>query len=157
MRKRTRRKVYPLVNPIALAIDGARNTPDDKLNQLRVLELSAIDAIARGHGTVGDLSALRDMLNLSETMARGGVGPEALDPIDTAQAELVSMVDRHNRTGRIGATGPGLEALREAFRWHDLQRTSIHRSEYERFIQKTANMLRTGGTAKVLTVDVKPQ
>lgn len=157
MRKRTRRKVYPLMDPIAIAIDGASNTPDDRLNKLRALELSAIDAIARGHGTINDLSALRDMLNLAETMAKGGVGPEALAPIDDAQAELVSMVDRHNRTGRIGATGLGLEALREAFRWHDLQRTSIHRSEYERFIQKTANVLRTGGTAKVLTVGVTPK
>lgn len=157
MRKRTRRKVYQLVNPIEMAIQGATITPNSQLNKLRTVELAAIDAIARGQGTVRDLEAMRDMLNLAETMARGGVGIEVLAPCETAQLELVSMVDRHNRTGRIGATGPGLEAFREAFRWHDLQRTSIDRGEYERYIVKTANALRTGGKAKVLTVDITPK
>lgn len=155
-RKKTRRKVYPLVNPIDMAIQGATITPNSQLDKLRALELSAIDAIARGRGTIRDLEAMRDMLNLSETMTLGGVGSEVLAPCKTAQAELVSMVERHNRTGRIGATGPGLEAFREAFRWHDLQRTSIDRSEYERYIVKTANALRAGKAA-VLTVGVTPE
>lgn len=153
-RKKTRRKVYPLMNPIDLAIEGATITPNNQLDKLRALELSAIDAIARGLGTVSDLEAMRDMLNLAETMARGGIGHEVLAPCEKAQAELISMVDRFNRTGRIGATGPGLEAFREAFRFHDLQRTCIDRSEYERYIKKTADILRTGGKAKVVSVDI---
>jgi hypothetical protein len=156
VRKRTRRKIYALVNPIEMAIQGATITPNSQLDKLRALELSAIDAIARGQGTVSDLEAMRDMINLAETMARGGIGIEVLEPCEKAEHELVSMVARYNRTRRIGATGPGLEAFREAFRWHDLQRTSIDRSEYERYIQKTANALRAG-RATVLTVDVTPK
>ena len=155
-RKKTRRKVYQLVNPIEMAIQGATITPNSQLDKLRALELSSIDAIARGLGTIHDLESMRDMLNLAETMARGGIGHEVLAPCEKAQAELISMVDRFNRTGRIGATGPGLEAFREAFRWHDLQRTSIDRSEYERYIVKTANALRAG-KATVLTVDITPK
>lgn len=157
MRKRTRRKVYALVNPITHAIEGACNTSDADLNKLRAMELAAIDAIARGHGSLHDLASLRDMLNIAETMANGGIGPEAIPPIEAAQTELVAMIERRQRTGRIGATGPGLEAFREAFRFHDLQRTSVHRSEYERYIKKTADILRTGGKAKVVSVDITPQ
>ena len=153
-RKHTRRKIYALVNPIAHAIEGACITPDAKLDKLRVLELSAIEAISKGQGTPADMAAMRDMVNLAETMARGGVGPEALAPTEAAQAELASMVERYNRTGRVGATGPGLELLREAFRWHDVQRASISRSKYEWFIDKTANTMRTGGAGKVLKLDL---
>jgi hypothetical protein len=151
MRKRTRRKVYPLVNPIEMAISGAGIATNDRLDKLRALELSAIDAIAHGSGTMGDLGTLRDMLNIAEVMALGGVGPEVLEPSRLAQRELVDMIERHNRTGRIGSTGAGLEAFREAYRWHDIQRTSIARSEYEHFIKKTANAIK-GGKAKAVTV-----
>ena len=40
-------------------------------------------------------------------------------------------------------TGPQLIALRELAEWHDLQRRSIARSEYERFIVLTANRIRS--------------
>lgn len=43
-RKHCRRKVYPLVNPIARAMEGAAITPDNLLDKLRLQELSAIDA-----------------------------------------------------------------------------------------------------------------
>jgi hypothetical protein len=154
VRKRTRRKIYQLVNPIEMAIQGAQITPDHLLDKLRMLELSAIDAIARGRGSIRDLESVRDMLNLSETMSLNGVGPEALAPCVAAQNELVSILDRYHRTGRLGATGPGLEAFREAHRFHDLQRASISRGEYERYIMKTANALRAGN-ATVLTVAVE--
>jgi hypothetical protein len=151
MKKRTRRKVYPLVNTISMAISGAAITPENILDQVRLAELSAIESIAKGHGTMDDLSTLRDMLNLSETMARAGVGREALEPCEAAQAELVSIIERRSHTGRIGVTDPGLEALRQAFQWSDSQRTSVTRSEYEKYITKTENILRTG---KVRTIDI---
>ena len=40
MRKKTRRKVWALVNPIQHAIEGAAITPEDKLNQLQLRELT---------------------------------------------------------------------------------------------------------------------
>jgi len=48
MRKRTKRKVWAKVNPIAYAIEGAAITPSEQLNQLRQKELSTIDALTRG-------------------------------------------------------------------------------------------------------------
>lgn len=50
-RKHCRRKVYPLVNPIARAMEGAAITPDNLLDKLRLQELSAIDAFTRGKAT----------------------------------------------------------------------------------------------------------
>lgn len=42
MRKKCRRKVWALVNPIQHAIEGAAITPEDKLNQLQLREMAAV-------------------------------------------------------------------------------------------------------------------
>lgn len=149
MRKRTRRKVYALVNPIALAIDGAAITNDAALNTLRAVELSAIEAIAKGAGTENDLRVVQDMANLAEVMARDGVGPEVLTPTLDAQEHLKEAYLRWRSTRRVVATGLGLESFRELFRWHDLQRTSISRGEYERYIARTRNLLRSGKVERI--------
>lgn len=40
MKKQRRRKIWALVNPIQHAIEGATITPESKLNQLKIRELS---------------------------------------------------------------------------------------------------------------------
>ena len=71
MRKKTKRKVWNLIDPLTHAIVGASITQRDKLNQLRLLEYSALDAMTKGSGTIQDWRTLVDVLNLSEMMARG--------------------------------------------------------------------------------------
>jgi len=43
----------------------------------------------------------------------------------------------------------GIKAFRELYEYHDLQRTSISRAEYERWIQKAANRVRSKGKGVV--------
>jgi len=43
----------------------------------------------------------------------------------------------------MGTTGPGLQAMRDLFEYHDLQRSSISRGEYERHIQSAINAIRS--------------
>lgn len=47
-RKVCRRKHWPLVNPIVTAIEAVQVTAKDKLDQVRVAELTAIDLFTRG-------------------------------------------------------------------------------------------------------------
>lgn len=143
MRKHTRRRVYELVNPIAHAIAGAAITDSANLDKLRMRELSAIESFRIGRACRQDWLALADMLNICETLARDGVGPEALEPCLAAQEALGACHDRHKRTGKLGFTGPELQAMRDAYGWHDAQRTNISRSRYEAGIQKTANRIRS--------------
>jgi hypothetical protein len=74
-RKRTHRKVYPLVNVINHVIEGVHVTEQRILDRLRLLELSAIEAFAKGRATRHDWMALADLSNVAETLARSGVGP----------------------------------------------------------------------------------
>lgn len=142
MRKRCRRKVYALVNPVEHAIEGAAITPEERLAKVRLRELAAIQAFASGMATQQDWHDLCAMLNLAEVMARAGVGPEALDACARLQAELIASAERFRRTGRMGATGPGLQAMRDVYEYHDLQRQSVSRSQYEKAIATATNKLR---------------
>ena len=143
MRKRTRRKHYALINPVALAIDGARITEDRLLDQLRMRELSAIQCFATGAATVDDWRTIADLTNLAQTMCAMGIGPEVLPAAVAVEEVLNEAHQRYLTTGRMGTTGPGLHAMRDLQEWHHLQRTSVARSVYEAAIVRTSNRIRS--------------
>jgi hypothetical protein len=143
MRKQCRRKIYQLIDPIAHAIAGAAITTDDCLDQLKAKEATAIEAMRLGNATVYTWQELVDMNNICQVMARSGIGPEALVDCMIAEMELKQATKRFEATGRMLLTGPGLRAIQEVSEWHQLQRTSISRSEYERMIEKTRNKIRS--------------
>ncbi len=142
-RKHTHRKHYELRNPIAMAILGAAITDTENLDQLRMGELQALEAFRTGKATKADWDRMADVCNLCETMAQRGIGPEALEPCQRAQDALGEAHRRHIEHGRIAVSGPELQALRDVYQYHDLQRTSVARSVYEDAIQTTANRIRS--------------
>jgi len=145
MKKKCKRKVYPLLNSLAHAIAGAAVADNKSLDKLRLSELSAIDAMTKGMGTTEDWRWLADVCNIAETMGKAGIGPEVLTYCDEAQKALLEAADRYQKTGKMGLSGVGISKIKDLWEYHDLQRTSIARSEYERMIQKTANYIRSKG------------
>jgi len=143
VRKRTKRKIWQLVNPIQHAIEGASMVPEKELDAMRSRELQAIDAFTRGTAGLQEWFDLTALLNLTETLALEGVGPEALEACGRAQAALIDAKERFERIQRMGMTGPGLQAMRDLYEYHDLQRQSIDRSSLERAIQKTVNKVKS--------------
>jgi len=143
MRKKSNRKVRPLMNPITLAIEGAAIATQSSLNALRARELSGIDAFARGQATEVEWDDILAMLCICEDMAKAGIGPEALEACQRGREHLAADKARFLQTGRMGTTGPGLQAYRDVFEYHDIQRQSIARSEYEKYIQKSINKVKT--------------
>jgi hypothetical protein len=137
MRKQTKRKFWKLIDPIRHAILGAGITQNHLLDKLRLTELASLDAMTRGLGTLQDWQELTDMMNISEVMALDGVGPEVLPHCQQAQNALEQAALRYQSTMRMGLSGTGINALRDVFEYHDLQRRSISRSEYEKYIIKT--------------------
>lgn len=145
MRKQTKRKVWNLIDPITHAVVGASITQRDKLDKLRMLEYSALDSMTKGVGTVSDWRTLVDVLNLAEMMAKGGVGPEVLPICEIAQDSLHKAAIRFQETMKMGLDGVGIKAIRELIEYADLQQGSIPRSQFEMFIQKTKNYIRSNG------------
>ena len=146
MRKRCNRKVWSTnINPIAHAIAGAAVSDEKSLDKLRLCELSAIDAMTKGMGTTEDWRWLADVLNIAETMGKSGIGPEVLPYCKEAQQALLEAAERYQKTGKMGLSGQGIRAIKDVWEFHDIQRTSIARSEYEKMIRKTANYIKSHG------------
>jgi hypothetical protein len=145
MRKRTKRKMWNLIDPVVHAMVGAAITPRKTLDKLRFLEYSALDAITKGMGTIQDWRTLVDVLNLSEVMAKAGVGPEVLPVCQKAQEALHKAAMRYQETTRMGLDGEGIQALRELLEYADLQQASISRSEFEKYVKKTRDYIKSNG------------
>lgn len=146
MRKRTKRKVWALIDPIQHGIIGASITHRDKLDKLRMMEYSALEAMTKGNGTVTDWRTLVDVLNLSETMARHNIGKDEVLPVcQKAQDALHQAAERYQNTMKMGLSGEGIQAVRDLIEYADLQQSSISRSEFERYIQKTKDYIKSNG------------
>lgn len=152
MRKRTKRKVWALLDPIAHGIIGASITPRKTLDKLRFTEYAALDAITKGLGTVQDWRTLVDVLNLAEIMGKSGVGPEVLPVCQKAQDSLHKAAMRYQETMRMGLDGVGIQAIRDLLEYADLQQSSVSRAEFERYVQKTKDYIRSNGN---LVVEIK--
>lgn len=152
MRKRCIRKVWAKVNPIELAISGATITTEADLDKLRLRELSAIDAFATGTAGPAQFRDLCDMLNLAETMGRMGIGPEVLPVCDKVEEALLTEREGYEACGFMRFEQWEMKAVRDLYEYHDLQRTSVDRSTYERAIRDTRNRIRSAHpSVKVLT------
>lgn len=150
MRKKCNRKVWSTqINPIAHAMAGAAITDESSLNKLRLGELSALEAMRMGKGTLEDWRLLVDLLNITQTFIRYGIGPEAREDCQKAQESLYNAAKRYEKTKRMGLDGQGIKALQEVHAWHDIQRTSVSRSVYENMIEKTRNYIRSKGSEVV--------
>lgn len=143
MRKRTVRKHYALVDPIQHAIEGAAITNGDDLDKLRMIELQALEAFRTGTAGLQEWHEISSMMNLAETMAKGGIGVEVESICMQAQDHLIDSAKRFERIGRMGATGPALACWHDLYEYHDLQRQSVARSVYEEMIRKTTDRVRS--------------
>jgi hypothetical protein len=141
--------MWNLIDPITHAIVGAAITQRGKLDKLRMLEYSALDSMTKGSGTVTDWRTLVDILNISEMMGKNGVGPEVLPICEKAQNSLHKAAMRYQETFRMGLDGEGIKAIRDLIEYADLQQSSISRSEFERYIQKTKDHIRSNSNLVV--------
>ena len=149
MRKRTKRKIWALIDPIAHGIIGAAITPRQTLDKLRFTEYAALDAITKGMGTIHDWRTLVDVLNLAEMMGKNGVGPEVLPICQKAQESLHKAALRYQETMRMGLDGVGIQAIRDLLEYADLQQGSVSRAEFERYVQKTRDYIKSNGNLVV--------
>jgi len=143
-RKRTVRRVWQKVNPITHAVAGASIKPRSELDKLLMRELSALDDMTHGKASLQQWHDLANVVNLCETLAHEKVGAEALESCRTAQDALIEAAKRFQETQRMGLSGIGIQALRDVISYHDLQRSSIPRSQYEAAIRLTAARVKSG-------------
>ena len=145
MRKKCRRKIWATnINPVAHAIAGAAITTSDVLSKIRMAEYSSLDTIIHGEGTTAHWWVLANLVNVAQCMAEEGIGPEVLPYCEKVQKSLIKAAEYYTKTRRMVLDGEGIKSIRELIEYADLQQKSISRAEFERYIEKTRNQIKSG-------------
>lgn len=86
-----------------------------------------------------------DVMNLSEVMGKAGIGPEVLPICEKAQESLHKAAMHYQKTMRLVLDSQGIQALRDLIEYADLQQGSISRSEFEKYVKKTRDYIKSNG------------
>lgn len=144
MRKQTRRKIWDTsINPIAHAMSGAAVTDEESLSILRKKEDGSLQAFRNGTATPQDWNNINAVVQLAESMASANIGPEVMVHVKIAEMHLIDAHERYKRIGKMGSTGPGLQAFQDIIEYHELQRTAVARSVYEKHIKRVTDMVKS--------------
>lgn len=144
MRKQTRRKIWDTsLNPVTHAMVGASITDDESLSILRKKEDGSMEAFRNGTATPHDWNNINAVVQLAESMADANIGPEVMVHVKIAEMHLIDAHERYKRIGKMGSTGPGLQAFQDIIEYHELQRTAVARSVYERHIKRVTDMIKS--------------
>lgn len=125
------------------AMVGASVVDDESVKVLRDKEAASLEAFRTGTATKQSWNDINAAVRIAESMAKAGIGPEVMVHAKIAEMHLLDARDRFNRIGKMGTTGPGLQSFKDIIEYHELQRTSVSRSVYEKHIQKVTNMIRS--------------
>ena len=124
------------------AMSGASITDEESLNILRVKENGSLEAFRNGSATKKDWNNINAVVRLAESMAAANIGPEVMVPVKIAEMHLLDAQDRYKRIGKMGSTALGLQSFQDIIEWHELQRTSVARSVYEKHVKRVTDMIR---------------
>jgi hypothetical protein len=129
--------------PVTHAIVGASITDEESLEILRKKENGSMEAFRNGAATPHDWNNINAVVQLAESMAAANIGPEVMVHVKIAEMHLIDAHDRYKRIGKMGSTGPGLQSFQDIIEYHELQRTAVSRSVYERHIKRVTDMIRS--------------
>ena len=134
-RKHTRRTVRPLVDPISLAIDRAGLLSAGQQAQLMVPARAAVEAMARGAGSVATWQQCADVLNLAEALCELSIANNLAATVTQAQAALANVMQRVKAGRGWTLYGPELAALREGLWLYSVQISLCSVGEHLRAIE----------------------
>ena len=102
-----------------------------------------MSAFRNGTANKVDWNNINAVVCLAESMAAANIGPEVMVHVKIAEMHLLDAHERYKRIGKMGSTGPGLQAFQDIIEYHELQRTSVSRSVYESHIKRVTDMIRS--------------
>lgn len=97
--------------------------------QLSIRNWASFDAIVSGGGDACHANDVVNMVNVAMVMAEAGLGREEIPAIRAAQKAVLQMGERHDKTGRYGFDGPGIQAMKLLLSIHDAQLESADCTE----------------------------
>jgi hypothetical protein len=92
-------------------------------------QFDPINAFRTGNATLDDWNALTAVSDAVEAMASAGLGTEGMSICMQAREHLDNTMDRFERIGRMGATGPALQIWEQLSEHYELQKQERKRLE----------------------------
>ena len=129
--------------PVTHAMVGAAITDKESLDILRKKEDDSLAAFRAGTATKHDWNNINSVVRLAESMATADIGPEVMVHVKIAEMHLLDAQERFKRIGKMGSTALGLQSFQDIIEYHELQRTSVSRSVYEKHIKRVTDMIRS--------------
>jgi hypothetical protein len=129
--------------PVTHAMAGAAIADKESLDVLRKGENGSMAAFRNGTATKADWNNINTVVRLAESMAGAGIGPEVMVHVKIAEMHLLDAQERFMRLGKMGSTALGLQSFQDIIEYHDLQRTSVARSVYEKHIKRVSDMVKS--------------
>lgn len=143
-RARARFDKRVILNPIAVAIEGAALLPERDRMALQAIVQHAQADFSRGTDCTRHWLTMADALNISESLARLGIASDAdsVERIMAAQAVLAAAHQRHAQRGTWALRGAELQALDAGLWTHRIQLEHCSLREFERARADTVERIR---------------
>ena len=125
-RKRCNRKVWPLVDPIKMAMTGAQSVAShEKGSDLQLRNIEALDELRKGTADADHMGTLSNMVNMTRALAtkkRKRLGARFAVQINEAQESVLAIGRRAaERGGRYIAKASELDAITLIMDMHSQQ------------------------------------
>ena len=138
------------VRTFNLAMSMNRPLDAEQTTTLGVAYWAAFDAVKRGAATDHDIDTLASAVNVSLILCERTPGSEdAIDAVKSAQDALMRAKGRHDRHGRYGLDGAGMQALADALDIHDQQMRLHTAGEMESALVEAIKRMRAGDVLEV--------
>lgn len=149
-RKHTKRKVWPLRDPISHAMSGAQVAEENpSIKTYMAVAHLAMKMLVQGRATRLDIQHITMAHNMvAGLMAQGFAAPHAVD-MDASAAALDSIAQRACEKGRILGTGQEINALNFMFQIHDAMMATVSVAEYNRAVAHVDGKVKSGKSGRL--------
>ena len=130
-----RRKVWPLLNPIVIAMDGAAALTLAQISTALQPAEHALRVLQFGAFGLPSWRALADTFNVAEALAGLNIASDHLDKFEAAQAILAALHARHTTHHTWAARALELQTMKDALYIHEIQLNACCQLELERAVQ----------------------
>ena len=130
--------------PIEIAVRGAAVMPQASRDELQLIELAALDSMARGVGTVRDIQKMADVSNVAGVLCKVFKigGRDTAIALIEGEIAIINCAARMEITGVASLEGAELEAVRDMLSWAHAQREAIDRKTFLAAIKLTQARIR---------------
>lgn len=139
MRKQSKRRVVTVKDPLQLLGAVSLAIPKDRADKMALRELTAIESFRDGSAGIKEWSQVFVLAHVAQQCATEKGHDVVAGECTATLSALKDALARYQRTGKMGMTGAGLNAIRSLAESHHVQRNVIPWRAYERLVMSAVH------------------